>query len=118
MDLPNVLYNIAVLLFVLNVSTLVVLFVGWLTHANYYYKLYETVDDIGIFLHSLFTGILGFMGIIGYFVDDRIGRPSLFDGVITINGLYAVAIVVVIVLGHLQGYIMKIHQYFGEKRGR
>lgn len=116
MVLPNLLYNFAVLLFVLNLSTLVVLFVGWLTHANYYYKLYETVDDVAIFVHSLFTAIFGFIGIIGYLVDDS--KPRLFDAIISLNGLYVAAILLVIVLGYLQGYIMKVHNYFGNKRGR
>lgn len=118
MEIPIWLHNIAVILFALNLSSLVVLSVGWLTHANYYYKFYEIVDEVGIFLHSLFTAILGFFGIIGYFLDDRMRSPSLFDAIITINGLYGVAIIVIVVLGYLYGYIMSIHQYFGAKRGR
>lgn len=116
MDFPIWLYNILVALFLLNASSLVVLFVGWLTHANYFYYLKESTDDIGIYIHSVFAGIFTFMGTIGFFVDDS--PHSIFIGMIGANGIYILAILIMFAFSYLGAYITRIHNYFGEKRGR
>lgn len=102
-------------LFVLNATMLVVLFVGWLTHANYYYVIYKKIDDVGIFMYSVFTGILTFLGTIGYFFDASL--ESLYRAITMITGLWMLGVLLFVVLNYTYNYLMKVHEYFGNKRG-
>ncbi len=119
MEIPNWLYNVLVTLFILNASSLVVIFVGWLTHANYYYKMLGDPNDFdsGLFLyvHSFITGTIGFVGVILYFTDDS--KNSAFNGILGANAIYILSIGILHVCFYTSIGIDKARQYFANKRG-
>lgn len=119
MELPNWLYNVLVTLLVLNASSLVVIFVGWLTHANYYYKMLGDPNDFdsGLFLyvHSFITGTIFFVGVILYFTDDS--KNSAFNGILGANAIYLLSIGILQACYYVATAIDTARKYFANKRG-
>lgn len=100
--------------FVLNLLMLIVLFIGWLTHANYYYKVVRNVPSEIIFLYVMPSSLVSFMGVLGYIVN----QPDMFKGAALFSSmLFGFALLLVTMFFIVEG-IVKIHNYFGEKRGR
>lgn len=103
-------------LFVMNASTLIILFVGWLTHADYYYKIHSFLTDVGLFVHCMLTSMITFIGLVGLLVNDT--TKDLYGAMIFANGLYFVAWLVFVIMIIVANYITNLHNYFGKKRGR
>ena len=100
----------------MNASTLIILFVGWLTHANYYYKIHSSLTDVGLFVHSMLTSMITFIGGVGYLVNDT--GKDLYGAMTFANGLYIGAWLIFFIMNVVGNYITNLHNYFGKKRGR
>ena len=111
--LPMWLYQPLVVLFIMSWCSIIILNIGWLTHANYYYKIYNTIDEFGIWVFNFIFGILSVIGSIAFFVSIE-----FFCGVMMVNAMCWVSIVMLILINYMSMGISNIRNYFAKKRGR
>lgn len=108
--LPEFWYNIFLTVYLVDAMASVVLAVGWLTCANYYYKL----DETGVAIHITIMAIISILLGISLFVPDK----SFNEGLLVTHA-FIVAAVVIMVLAHMFFYgILSLREYFKTKRGR
>ncbi|AFC21985.1 membrane protein [Cronobacter phage vB_CsaM_GAP32] len=114
--IPDWLYYVAFTCYLLNASSVIVLFIGWLTHAGYYYKLMNKVDEI-LFSALMITNLcVIFAGVIVYIIDNSYDKTE-FKMICMMNAFIVLCVLVCIVVKYVIGFVLKLHNYFGEKRG-
>lgn len=97
----------------MNVASLIVIGIGWLTCADYYYKLSTFADGLPLFMHSMFSICISIATVvIGLIVGSSIGSAPY------VNIGYWSIVLIVITSIFLGNKIMVLRQYFASKRGR
>jgi hypothetical protein len=108
--LPDLWYNVFLSLYCLDAIFAIVLAIGWLTCANYYYKFDSAFIAIFLTFSLIISGLLG----ISLFVPDK----SFNEGLLVTHGLVIFAILIIWVGGNIYYGILSLRQYFKTKRGR
>lgn len=97
----------------MNVASLIVIGIGWLTCADYYYKLSTFADGLPLFMHSLFSITISIASIV---IDLTVG--SSIGSAPYVNTGYWIIVLIIITSVFLGNKIMDLRQYFASKRGR
>lgn len=108
--LPDFCYNVFLSLYLFDGIFAIVLAIGWLTCANYYYKFDS--EFIGIFLISFVT--ISILIGLSLFVPDK----SLNEGLLVTHGLILFSVLIIWVGGNVFCGILSLREYFKTKRGR
>jgi len=96
----------------LNIASLVVIGIGWLTCADYYYSSAKFAEGLPLFMHVLFSIGISIASIVIGLTFDGFGKaPYVHLGYFTIVLIITLAI-------FIHGKIMDLRQYFADKRGR
>lgn len=96
----------------LNIASLVIVCIGWLTCADYYYKLTDYQDGLPLFMHMMFSVAISIASI-------AIGLS--FNGIGTapyVNFSYICCLIFIILAVFVCNKIIELRQYFATKRGR
>jgi hypothetical protein len=104
---------LAVLCFVMGLSTVVIMSIGWLTCADYYFKIVKIGDGLPAFLTTIWSVVLLIMIVVGYFIVG-----DLFIAPLYINMILWIIVILSTLCVVIFEYLAKCRQYFANKRGR
>lgn len=96
----------------LNIASLVVICVGWLTCSDYYYKITSFNDGMPLVMHIEFGSAISIPTILIGIAFDGFGKAPY------INMGYVLLILIIIFFIFSYTKILKLRQYFANKRGR
>lgn len=110
--MTNIFEVLEIICLLFNISSLIVIGIGWLTCADYYYTCAKFWDGFALFMHSLASTSISIASI---FIGLTIGS---FGEEPYVNLGYYCVIVLSTVLYVAANKIVDIRQYFANKRGR
>lgn len=103
------------ILYVLVVSSPIIYFVGWLTHANYYYKIHKKFEPGFLFLHCVISVMIIIFSATGFLVGGINNELYILSQVLLFG--YTSILFFVVILYTCYEKIIKLRNYFADKRG-
>lgn len=110
--MTNIFEVLELICLFLNVSSLVVIGIGWLTCADYYYKMCEVADGVPLFVHSLLSSAFSIATVVVGLTINGIGKPPYA------NLAYWICLLTCIIGIFVCNKILLLREYFANKRGR
>jgi hypothetical protein len=114
LSVPDWLHYILIAAYCVNLITAIVLSVGWLTCANYYFKVRLYIDEIGVGIFIMFVIIISFM----LFCSSYSYNDTMSIGVLSTNALLIAAVSLLVLTNWLFNSVISLRSYFANKRGR
>lgn len=110
--MTNIFEVLEIICLFLNVASLVIISIGWLTCADYYYSISKFMDGLPLFLHTTTSFSISITSIIVGLVSNGIGKEPYF------HLAYVTIVLLAIVSTFCYSKIIVLRQYFAYKRGR
>lgn len=111
-NMTNIFEVLELISLFLNIASLVVICIGWLTCADYYYKLNDYQDGLPLFMHMMFSLAISIASIVIGLSFNGIGNAPY------VNLSYISGLIFIIIAVFVCNKIIDLRQYFANKRGR